>query len=358
VVLGLLVIAGGILLFAASSTPFASLNADQGILANGVTVQSSSAASDGKYVQFGSTSGGGTANCTKTLSPGADIASAESTASAGAVICLNPGTYSGFTLRQSNGTAAAPITITSATTTNPALISGRTVTEGTASYLTISHLKFQYTAGSDPDTVVLGTPHVNFVHNDVSGADQTICINGVSYNGSTVSYNLIEHNTVHDCKPTAGGIANQIQGIYMLGGPGDVISNNWCWAVSARCYQVRGEQGGSWHNNVADQAGQGWIFGDVGAAHNNVYNNIVGTMLGNDANGPYSAFEFNSSGTGNSFHDNCVSIAPVLSSVAQSNNTIVKVQFVDAANHNYNLTTASINDPCRSYAVQGGNPGP
>lgn len=60
VVIGLLVVAGGILLFAAGSTPFASLNADKGILANGATLVSSAAASDGKYVQFpGSGSGGG-----------------------------------------------------------------------------------------------------------------------------------------------------------------------------------------------------------------------------------------------------------------------------------------------------------
>lgn len=58
VIVGLLIVAGGILLFAAGSSPFASLNADQGTLANGATVQSSSAASDGKYVQFGNTGSG------------------------------------------------------------------------------------------------------------------------------------------------------------------------------------------------------------------------------------------------------------------------------------------------------------
>jgi hypothetical protein len=303
--------------------------------------------------------GGGQANCTQTLSPGANIASAESSASAGAVICLSPGTYSAVTFNSSKGTAAAPITLTSADTAHPALIVGRTVTDGSASYLTISHLRFLYTAGNDADAVVLGTPHVNFVYNDVSGADQTICLNGVSYGGSTVSYSLIDHNTIHNCglvSKTSG--SNTTQGIYMLGGPGDVISNNWCWATAARCYQVRGEQGGSWHNNVSDNSGQGWIFGDVGAANNNVYNNIVGSLVGNGSNGGYSAFEFNSSGKGNSFHDNCVSVAPQLHTVATSNNTVVSVQFVDAGNHNYNLTSAAVNDPCRGYAVQGGNPGP
>jgi len=59
VVLGLLVVAGGILLFAAGASPFASLNADKGILANGATVQSDSAASDGKYVKFAGAGGGG-----------------------------------------------------------------------------------------------------------------------------------------------------------------------------------------------------------------------------------------------------------------------------------------------------------
>lgn len=65
VLAGLLVVAGGILLFAATNSPFASLNADKGTLANGATVATDSTASDGKYVKFnGSNGGGGASNGT------------------------------------------------------------------------------------------------------------------------------------------------------------------------------------------------------------------------------------------------------------------------------------------------------
>ncbi|HUC87218.1 MAG TPA: hypothetical protein VMR75_02765, partial [Candidatus Saccharimonadales bacterium] len=51
---GLLVLAGGIVLLAATASPSASLTADNGTLTSGASIQSSTAASDGKgYVEFG-----------------------------------------------------------------------------------------------------------------------------------------------------------------------------------------------------------------------------------------------------------------------------------------------------------------
>src|SRR5579884_3538786 len=42
-----------------AASPYVSLNADQGSLSNGATLQSDSSASDGKYVQLGTVSSGG-----------------------------------------------------------------------------------------------------------------------------------------------------------------------------------------------------------------------------------------------------------------------------------------------------------
>jgi len=60
VIIGLLLLAGGILLFAASPADFVSINADKGTLTSPAVVKADSAASEGKYVQFGAASGSGT----------------------------------------------------------------------------------------------------------------------------------------------------------------------------------------------------------------------------------------------------------------------------------------------------------
>ncbi|HUC86772.1 MAG TPA: hypothetical protein VMR75_00385, partial [Candidatus Saccharimonadales bacterium] len=60
---GLLVLAGGIVLLAATASPSASLTADNGTLTSGASIQSSTAASDGKgYVEFGGSGSGATIN--------------------------------------------------------------------------------------------------------------------------------------------------------------------------------------------------------------------------------------------------------------------------------------------------------
>ena len=56
-----------------ASTPSVSLNADKGTLANGATIQSDSAASDGTYVVLGSAGGGGLGPCLSNLTPTAGL---------------------------------------------------------------------------------------------------------------------------------------------------------------------------------------------------------------------------------------------------------------------------------------------
>jgi hypothetical protein len=299
--------------------------------------------------------------CTITLSPGADIASAESGAAAGAVICLKPGAYTSPEFTTSHGTISAPITVTSADRSNPAVLNGRFAVLYAANDLNITHLKFTWQSSAD-DTVVMTGDHINFSYNDVSGNGRTICINPTAWAGVGFTNSIIDHNLVHDCM----GDTIHTQGIYF--GPGsnnDVVSNNWCWNVAARCYQVRSGSNNIWRNNVADQANWGFLFGDLTPTNNNAYDNIVGpdvTHLGTCcySYGGSVIVSLLSGGSGNSFHDSCVPAAPYqeTGTVSAYNNTIVNVQFVDAAHHNYNLTSASVNDPCRNYGVQGGNPGP
>ncbi|HST34892.1 MAG TPA: hypothetical protein VLJ80_15385 [Solirubrobacteraceae bacterium] len=290
------------------------------------------------------------------LSPGANLGSALNSATPGQTICLNPGTYAATTWREHGGREGSPVSLTSCDPALPATIQGRFVTSGSASWVDITNLKFLF-SGSESVTVVLGTPHELFSHNDVSGAGQTICINGVSWGGSTFSYSTIDHNAVHNCGKQSGVVKSgcdiTCQGIYLLGGPGDVVSNNWCWEAAARCYQVRGERGGYWHNNVAADSREGWIFGDLTPTGNRVEQNIVAAVANN------SAYTYGSVGSGNVFANNCISKSfGNNAGVLLSNNIVVPVQFVNAAAHDYALSAASINDPCRGYAAQGGHPGP
>jgi hypothetical protein len=296
-------------------------------------------------------------DCTLVLSPGASVGTAVNGSKPGDVICLRPGTYTSPTWREHGGTADGSVTLTSLDPTNPALLTGRFVTSGSASWLVIRDLRFVWsTQGNSsalPGAVVLGTPHESFVHNDVSGASTTICLNGVEYGGSKVEYSLIDHNLIHDCGNEAHSDSRlHSQGIYMAAGPGDTISNNWVWRVAARCYQVRGEKGTTtspsrWLNNVCAESREGFVFGDLTPTYNVVQGNIVASVVGN------SAYTYGSVGVGNTFKGNCIS-KPFGNNagVTLANNTVTTVAFVDAAHHNYELTAATKSGPCgRAPAV-------
>lgn len=291
---------------------------------------------------------------TASLPPGANVGAAINSATPGQTICLEPGTYSSATWREHGGKEGAPVTLTSCDPSNPATLAGRFVTDGSASWVNITNLRF--THSGEAGTVILGTPHVNFLHNDVSGKE-TICINGVSYGGAQIAYSRIEYNLIHNCGmeggvpvPTSCNIT--CQGLYIASGSSNTIANNWCWETAARCYQVRGGDKGVWRNNVAADTQQGGIFGDLTPTNNTVEHNIIGPTKAQ------SFYTYGSVGAGNVFKDNCVGKAwSGGSSVATSGNVTVTVQYVNAPAHDYTLSAAAVNDPCRAYAASE-RPGP
>jgi hypothetical protein len=63
---------------------------------------------------------------------------------------------------------------------------------------------------------------------------------------------------------------------YVYDGSKGTVTNNWCWNVAARCYQIRGGTGGSWRNNVSDNANYRFMFGDNTPTNVTASNNIVG----------------------------------------------------------------------------------
>ena len=310
--------------------------------------------------------------CTQTLSPGADVATTVSNAAAGAVICLSPGTYavSGSpAIVSANGTAAAPVTLTSANPQNPATINGRFVTRTPTQYLTISHLKFTWNSASET-TMVLGGTHVTLSRNDISGGGETICLSPSDSTGTyPLTFSTIDRNRIHDCgnpndpNPVIGdGDRGHAQGIYTNPNASNLtISNNWCYRVAARCYQERFGTNDTWTRNVADFENWAYHFGDGDPANNSMTYNISGpdhyryADTGFYHGGDLSVF---GGGTNETFSNNCwqgVTNGP-LGNVTMSGNVIGTAQFVDAANGNFHLT---YNSPCQGYGPQGlGSPGP
>jgi hypothetical protein len=301
--------------------------------------------------------GSALAACTTTLHPGAELHSVLNAAKPGNVICLETGTYTATTWESGGGEAGKPVVLESATPKQPAVIEGRFVTDGTARWIEMRDLKFKGTTTQPlDDVVVLGTAHEQFVYNDVDGIGRHICINGVEYGGSKVEYSTIDHNTVHDCE----GDELHSQGIYMLGGPGDLISNNWVWHVAARCFQIRGEKGtaaapSKWLHNVCADSREGFIFGDLTPAYNIVEKNVVSIVVGN------AAYTYGSVGSGNYFSENCISkqFGPENANVVLGLNLISYAEpfFVNAAAHDYSQLAGS---PCLVVVGAGseGRPGP
>lgn len=89
------------------------------------------------------------AQCSQTLSAGANISTAMNSASPGSVVCLSPGTYSAASITHS-GASGSPITLTSADSANPATISGTLAPN--ANYITVSNLNI---SGSSGDCVTI-----------------------------------------------------------------------------------------------------------------------------------------------------------------------------------------------------------
>jgi hypothetical protein len=307
--------------------------------------------------------------CTQTLSAGADVGAALTAAAAGSKICLNSGTYASPSIGSSHGTAAQHVTLTSTNPSTPATLNGRLAILGTASYLDINHLKFTF-SGTTDDTVTIAAPNDTFAYNDVSGGSTTICLNPSSWSGATPNNLVIDHNTIHDCgDPANTDDRIHAQGIYVFDGSNVTVTNNWCWNVAARCYQVRGGTGGSWRNNVSDNANYGWMFGDNTPTNITASNNIVGPDIAPtyrygstpglyDYGGALAVYMING-GTGDSFTLNCISsqnsqIYDSSPGLTVSNNTVANVQFVNAAAHNYTVAAGS---PCQGFGAQG-TPGP
>lgn len=162
-------------------------------------------------------------SCTQTLSSGANVGSAISSAAAGSTICLSDGTYSGFTL---NGVSKSPRVTVKAVNQRGASISGTLSISGNSSGFTFDGLNFssiRITGASTReltfrnynqtgqfliDGVTVATPNIlleNFTHNNVSASSAPNARIHFSYGGRSSPVATIRNATID------GGCADGIQ---------------------------------------------------------------------------------------------------------------------------------------------------
>ncbi len=163
------------------------------------------------------------ADCTQTLSAGANVASAVSSAAAGSTICLNNGSYSGFTL---NGVSKNPrVTVLAvnplgASFTGALAFTGNTngltfdgfnftnVTITGASTRELTFRNYNQTGKFLIDGVTTATPNIlleNFTHNNVTAAQATNARINFSFSGRSTPVATIRGATID------GGCADGIQ---------------------------------------------------------------------------------------------------------------------------------------------------
>ena len=223
--------------------------------------------------------------------------------SAGETGCLAAGqTFVGDLTFTRAGRSGAPITITSADTSNPATIRGRIVTKPGGDWITISYLKLVGVNADGLPSPTIGSDHVTLSHDDISNEHTAICINVIdSSTWGTGHYTTIDANRIHACGKLPA--QNHDHGVYDSGYL-TTITNNLIYDNADRGVQLRGDHGSVVKNNVIDGNGEGVIFGDLASSDVEVaYNIVTNSVVRSNVESYWGSTPV---GTGNVFHDNCV----------------------------------------------------
>jgi hypothetical protein len=126
-------------------------------------------------------------DCTTSLSPGADVAAAVSSAAGGAVICLDGGSYGRISVSGAHKTP--PVTIRSGSD-GRATVAGITLTDP-------SGLRFMALDITGGTTVTPSGTNIQFIDNDITGV-AGIYLFGDYRIGKRIENVLIEGNLIHD----------------------------------------------------------------------------------------------------------------------------------------------------------------
>lgn len=266
--------------------------------------------------------------------------------SAGQTGCLAAGQVFVETLGNvtASGSAGAPITITSSDPARPATIKGRIVTKPGADYLTFSYLVLNGANATGAPSPTVGSSFTTFSNVEVTNDNTGICFNLINDpTWGTARSTVIDSSRIHNCGRLPA--TNFDHGIY-ISGTDALITNNWIYDNADRGVQLRGAQRAIVRNNIIDGNGEGVIFGDMGAAGNEVaYNVISNSKIRWNVESYWGSGPV---GTGNIVRDNCVwngasgNIQPPSGFTATAN-LIVDPGFVNRAAKDFALVSTS---PC------------
>ena len=172
--------------------------------------------------------------------------------------------------------------------------------------------------------------------------------------------NIIRYNKLHDF----GACYHYDHGVYVSDADSVQIYGNWIWnnphGWGVQVYP--GPTNARIYNNVIDRAGGGFVISDNGSATstgNRIYNNVILNSVGMTTQNGYFIAGAGLSGSGplagsdNSFTDNAVFNNQVgsVANVAMSGNFATDPTFVDAAGHNYAISSSS---PLASWGLWDG----
>ncbi len=241
------------------------------------------AAASAPSTPAGSSSSSYTGSCTKTISPGADPAAAESSMSAGQVLCLNSGTYQSITQSSANvfsasGTSGSPIVVTSGP--------GQTATIQGADYINGNNVTFQY----------MNLDQADVLYSSNGGSNPAPCAyplsEGMQINGNNIT---IQNDNVYESSHRGVLIGIGYGGSPTNQSSGDIIRND-----------NLGPAGGcsdSQHLIYADytsglQVYQNWFFDDPygfgvqlyqadtnAQIHSNVFDNVLAATVESSSTG-------------------------------------------------------------------------
>jgi hypothetical protein len=232
-------------------------------------------------------------SCTQTLSPGANVASAASSAAAGSTICLNSGSYG--TVALGAFTKSPRVTIRSASGQGANMRLTFSGTNGiTASSLTVTGANF---SGSNTRNITIEnstfTGHVVFnglansnvlldrnTHNNIQGGGQFsaparihLSYSGSTHSGVTVQNSMMDGGSADGVQTGVGVniIANVFRNIregscgdchtdaiQLLGAPDTLIRGNFFQSVATAIVAFDGVTRATIEHNVVDTGGRPW----------------------------------------------------------------------------------------------------
>jgi parallel beta-helix repeat protein len=266
------------------------------------------------------------------------------------------------------GVLGAPVTLTSADPKAPATIYGRVVTHPGAVYLALTNLRFDWDSGGrNLPSITIGSDHVSLTHDDIQNGNSSICVNVIADPlWGTAHETLIDHDRIHNCglRPvTAFTSPGYFSHALYISGFATTVTNNYIYDNSGKGVLLRGSVGAYVANNTVDDNGTGIAFGDLAASDNDVEHNIItNSNAGCDCNayGVFAWWGAQPVGSGNAFHDNCLSgnqqgdISVAGGGFSSTSNRIADPLYADATNRRYTL---SANSPCLGDGPDSAQPG-